>query len=144
MCFAMTDHKVILEDHVELGELVRDLRLICAWKTDVLKIQAVRVKLAKDIRALKDQLRRHFATEESGNYLQEISIRKPEARKILLQLHSEHVPFLHMLTGVEEACMEHEPDVETPDLTVKLLHVLDLLKLHEQRETALIREVFQG
>jgi hemerythrin HHE cation binding domain-containing protein len=139
----MSDHKTVLNDHVQLDALLRDLRIVCSWEPGVIQQYDVRARLANDIRALKDQLRRHFATEESGSYLEEITSRKPDARKTLLELHSEHIPFLNLLTGVEKGCTEYDEKAGgEPDLQIKLRHVLDLLKLHEQRETALIREVF--
>jgi len=141
----MTNHKTILDDHRQLDILLRDLRVVCAWEASIVQQHSVRAKLANDVRALKDRLRHHFATEESGAYLEEISIRKPDARKLLLELHSEHLPFLHLLTAVEKDCMERDKEgAGSPDLQIKLLHVLDLLKMHEQRETALIREVFSA
>jgi|GEM_PF-6632072 len=139
----MSDHKVILDEHKGLDLLLRDLRVVCAWDINILHQHQVRVKLAQDLRALKAKLRQHFATEETGSYLEEISSRKPAARATLIELHSEHIAFLQELTAVEKGCVEYEEDAMVhPDLTEKLLHVLDMLKLHERRETALIQEVF--
>jgi Hemerythrin HHE cation binding domain len=138
----MSDHRTILDEHKGLDLLVRDLRIVCTWRMELLQQHKVRVKLAQDVRALKDRLRHHFATEESGSYLEEISNRKPSARKTLVELHGEHMMFLNQLTEVEKSCAEYDQEaIVTPALS-QLLDVLDMLKLHEQRETALIQEVF--
>ena len=139
----MSDHKVILNDHKALDFLLRDLRIVCTWDMALIQQHTVRVKLAQDIRKLKDSLRRHFATEESGAYLEEITIRRPSARNELLELHKQHVPFLNRLTDIEEDCNEHDRDAISPEnLTVRISTLLDMLKSHEQQETALLQQVF--
>ena len=139
----MTDHRTILNEHDALDTLLRDLRVVSTWSIHLLQQRKVRSQLAGDLRALKEYLLRHFATEESGSYLEEISVRQPSARAALLELHQEHSVFLDQVTSLEESCMEHDEDAYVPgDLAARLVELLDMLKRHESRETALLQEVF--
>lgn len=139
----MSDHKVILDDHQQLGVLLRDLRSVSHWSSDLLRESSVRRKLARDLHSLQARLRQHFSVEESGNYLEEISNRKPAARATLRSLHDEHGMILSLLSDLESACLGMDDGAGAPGaIQQRLGQLLDMLKLHERRETALIKEVF--
>ena len=137
---AMSDHKVILNEH---DVLLRDLRTVSHWEADLLRERKVRLQLARDLHSLQVRLRRHFSTEESGAYLAEISSRKPSARATLQALHNEHGMLLDLLSNLENACLDQDYEAGA-QLAERLGQWLDMLKLHERRETALIQDVFRS
>ncbi len=138
----MSGHRIILEEHERLDILLRDLRTVSHWETDILQERKVLLQLARDLRSLQARLREHFSTEETGAYMSEISDRKPSARAELQALHNEHGMFLDLLVSLENACLEENHAGGAAAIRLRLGQLLDLLKLHERRETALIHDVF--
>jgi hypothetical protein len=140
----MSTHKDVLGEHAQLDVLLRDLRAVSHWNAELLREKQVRMKLVRDLQFLKVRLVQHFETEESGSYMEEIRSRKPAAGDILKALQVQHPIFLEQISFIEAAC--EAEDVETDgcnDLLHKLSLLLDLIKLHEEEENVLIKEVFQ-
>ncbi len=139
----MSDYKVILDEHERLDILLQDLRTVSHWEADILEERKVLLQLVKDLRSLQIRLRQHFSTEESGAYLAEISSRKPSCRADLQALHAEHGMILALISSLENVCLEKDHPGGAPvAIQFRLGQLLDMLKLHERRENALIHEVF--
>lgn len=142
----MNSHKTVLGEHARLDVLLRDLGMVSRWDGALLREKQVRDKIVLDLQFLKVRLLQHFKTEESGSYLEEVRGRKQEAGDALKALQAEHPRFLAELSSIEDTCQEEEDlGVDTyRDVLERLSHMLALLKMHEEKENALIKEVFQS
>lgn len=141
---SMGNHKQVMEEHAQLDVLLRDLRVVSVWSPHLLQDEKVRSKLAMDLASLRIRLMEHFETEESGSYMEEICSRKPSAGETLQSFHLEHKVFLQLVDFMENVCGKGDlPDSDYGEMLRKMSWLLDILKAHEQRETALIKEVFE-
>ena len=139
----MESAKGVLKEHQDLNILVRDLGKVAQWEVTLLLEQSVRERLHGDLHEICIQLERHFATEEAGHYLEEIGRRHPAARDELISLHDEHPRLMSLFSKARDHCkgqLEQAPEV----LQALLLEAIQLLRRHEQRETALVQKVFAG
>ncbi len=141
----VSTHEDVLNEHARLDVLLRDLRAISESDAELLQVKQVRVKLAQHLHSLKVRLREHFDTEESGSYMDEIQDRKPSAVDTLTALQAEHPIFLELVSSLEAASQGQDLRLDAcHEVLNKLSWMLDLLKHHEERENALIKEVFQS
>ena len=135
--------KSVLREHQDLNILVRDLGKVAQWEVTLLLEVSVRERLHADLHELCVQLERHFAIEEAGHYLEEIGRRHPAARDELVALHDEHPRLMDLFSKARDYCegkLHQGPEV----LQALLLEAIQLLRRHEQRETALVQKVFAG
>lgn len=140
----MSMHSIVLDEHDHLDVVLRRLRVVCGWNTDLLLSNEVREKLAKDLQLLTLLLLKHFETEESGAYFEEIRSRSESAAGKLKALQSQHPLFLDLIKAIEQRCGEvRDKSTGYDDVQTMLGSMLNLLKRHEQQENSLLQEVFR-
>ena len=140
----MKNHIAVLNDHERLNVLLKDLRVVSHWDANLLQEMQVRIKLSFELQSLKQLLQRHFETEESGAYMDEIRSRAPSAAVPLRKLQAEHPLLLEKLSELNSTCIQKElMAAALVELLQELTSILDLLKQHEAKETELIKSVFQ-
>ena len=109
-------------------------------------------KTSSDLRAalgpLPQQLRRHFAREESQKgFFDDVRTRKPGLSSQLERFQKQHSVLLEQ---VDELCRSLEdrsegdsPDDAIPSRTQQTLtHWLEMLRTHEREEAAVINDVY--
>ena len=103
-------------------------------------------RLATNLRAFARDLAAHFDLEEHGGFLDAVLARAPERRRQVETFADEHRDFardLEALQALAGAAVEGDPGAERA-LSQGLRGLLARLHRHEQREHALVQDVFYG
>ncbi|HEY6561699.1 MAG TPA: hemerythrin domain-containing protein [Polyangiaceae bacterium] len=128
---------VVVREHGDLRQQVDWLRELCVRIVD----DQAPAELAPGVALTRflEQLRGHFATEESPEYFGALAEGSPRLIRRLDQLRAEHA---QMLTTLESLSALAAESPEPLGLAIGLGQFLDRLAAHEKQETLILQEYF--
>jgi hypothetical protein len=100
-------------------------------------------QLAADLLALHDKIFRHFREEEKSGFLEEITLRQPQAIRTVETLRRDHDRILSELRELMASAIVYSEGktLESPRLRKWTLSLLDRLAQHEYEETELFQKL---
>ena len=99
--------------------------------------------LAKRLFDFRELARRHFRSEESSGFMEQLARSAPRATRVISKLQTEHDLILNELRAALHAATIHTRDQESECQDVRSLTtaVLERFELHEHSENELIQEL---
>ncbi len=133
---------LILSQHRELGDIVRQLEAHCSAK---LRDDRTDATYSLDTAELLARWRRdlcaHFATEESDAYFGLLASETPALISKIAELRAEHTTMLERLARLIEAASDPGPRARLFTQTQQLIR---LYLEHERTESCLLQAYFEG
>lgn len=127
----------IRDQHEILNRDVCRLRAAAKSRPQGMSDERWRALALGETRKLRESLRKHFALEEMGGYLQVVVEKHPGLVAAVRRLGEQHAEILNALDSVESACCRAAPPDEIESLA---LRGLTLLEKHQHAESDLIQE----
>lgn len=125
----------IQQDHTALLEALRRLR--AATQQLLTVSDASPAETMQLVATLAGELQGHFAAEEAEGYFGAVAADRPSLRPTIDSLCADHQVILHTLLDFPILVAAGVPNRE---LAARVNGVLDLLQIHERRETELMQE----
>jgi hypothetical protein len=126
----------IMRDHRALHVLLDRARALSRAPLEALPKQRWLSVLDHEVRSLTTALERHFALEERGGYLREVTQRRPRFERQIHDLAAQHAVFRGQLGGLARG-LSTAPDVGAAQ--AQLDQLLSELEAHEHAENELLQ-----
>lgn len=136
--------KRVLEEHMELRELLRELQEFLESPRPELGVKGAHTwaaELSKKLTHLHDKLFRHFRTEEESGVFEDIKEQHPWAESKVEEMVAQHPLILEELRLLVHSTLNYSQGREPrdPRLRKRLETLMRLLSHHEEQETDLIQ-----
>jgi len=128
----------ITQQHQELKREIARLQERASNRPADVSDERWREAAIEEVAKLRACLRKHFALEEAGGYLDPVTEKRPPLMRNVHQLLAQHGEILHELDRIEAACRKKSPIADT---TVIVFNALALLREHEASEAELVQAV---
>jgi hypothetical protein len=136
----------VLEQHRDIEGTIEKLKQFLEQPRPEIGVKGSHTwanQLAADLLVLHDKIFRHFREEEKSGFLEEITLREPQAIRTVETLRRDHDRILSELRELMSSAIVYSEEKmpESPRLRKWTLSLLDRLAQHEYEETELFQKV---